>query len=105
MITKEVNKFLALAPLILPRLIDKDKCLEPDITEESAILYFALEESLPIGLVMDILDDDMEMLLLYHGTSKADPKTHHISMPSAPPNRSSSNWTQKPSVNAIKVPS
>ena len=44
MITKEVNKFMALAPLMLPRLIDSKKCAEPDITEDSAILYFSLEE-------------------------------------------------------------
>lgn len=77
MITNEVNKFLVLAPLIFPKLIDKKNCLEPDITEESAILYFTLDEHLPIGCVMDLLDNDMELLLLYHGTSKAHPKVHH----------------------------
>ena len=55
MITKEVNKFMALAPLMLPRLIDSKKCAEPDITEDSAILYFSLEEKFPIGCVMDIV--------------------------------------------------
>lgn len=55
MITKEVNKFMALAPLMLPRLIDSKKCAEPDITEDSAILYFSLEEKFPIGCVMDML--------------------------------------------------
>lgn len=77
MITKEVNKFMALAPLMLPRLIDSKKCAEPDITEDSAILYFSLEEKFPIGCVMDMLDDDMDLLLLYHGTSKTAPNTHH----------------------------
>lgn len=74
MITKEVNKFMALAPLMLPRLIDSKKCAEPDITEDSAILYFSLEEKFPIGCVMDMLDDDMDLLLLYHGISKTAPK-------------------------------
>lgn len=77
MITKEVNKFMALAPLMLPKLIDSKKCAEPDITEDSAFLYFTLEESFPIGCVMDMLDDDMDLLLLYHGTSKTNPKIHH----------------------------
>lgn len=77
MITKEVNKFMALAPLVLPRLIDSKKCAEPDITEDSAILYFSLEEKFPIGCVMDMLDDDMDLLLLYHGTSKTDSNIHH----------------------------
>lgn len=77
MITKEVNKFMALAPLMLPRLIDSKKCAEPDITEDSAILYFSLEEKFPIGCVMDMLDDDMDLLLLYHGTSKTASNIHH----------------------------
>ena len=42
MITLEVNKFMALAPLMLPNLIDSKKCAEPDIAEDSAILYFSL---------------------------------------------------------------
>lgn len=50
MITKEVNKFMALAPLMLPRLIDSKKCAEPDITEDSAILYFLLKKSFPLGV-------------------------------------------------------
>lgn len=83
MITKEVNKFMALAPLMLPRLIDSKKCAEPDITEDSAILYFSLEETFPIGCVMDMLDDDMDLLLLYHGTSKI-----HITVVSLP----AQNW-------------
>ena len=48
-----------------------------DITDDSAILFFSLEESLPIGLVMDDLDDGMELSLLFHGTSKDNPKIHH----------------------------
>lgn len=77
MIINEVNRFLALAPLMLPKLIDRKQCVDPDIAEDSAILYFRLEEKFPIGSVMDMLDDDMDMLLLYHGTSKADSRIHH----------------------------
>ena len=62
---------------MLPRLIDSKKCAEPDITEDSAILYFSLEEKFPIGCVMDMLDDDMDLLLLYHGISKTAPNIHH----------------------------
>ena len=60
MITREVNKFMLLAPLMLPKLIDCKKCQEPDLTEDSAILYFSLEEPFPIGCVMDMLEDDMD---------------------------------------------
>nr|WP_296086041.1 hypothetical protein [uncultured Prevotella sp.] len=84
MIVNEVNKFMALAPLILPKLIDSKKCLEPDITDDSAILYFNLEEHFPIGVVMDMLEDDMELLLLYHGTKKDTPKVHHCCLFNSP---------------------
>lgn len=77
MITREVNKFMILAPLMLPKLIDCKKCQEPDLTEDSAILYFSLEEPFPIGCVMDMLEDDMDLLLLYHGTKKESPRIHH----------------------------
>ena len=77
MIVSEVNKFMTLAPLILPKLIDSKKCMEPDITDESAILYFNLEEPFPIGVVMDMLEDDMELVLLYHGTKKDNAHVHH----------------------------
>ncbi len=77
MITREVNKFMILAPLMLPKLIDCKKCQEPDITEDSAILYFNLNEPFPIGCVMDMLEDDMDLVLLYHGTKKDSPHIHH----------------------------
>ena len=77
MIKEEVTKFMALAPLMLPKLIGNKGPDEKDITDDSAILYFTLEESLPIGLVMDMLEDDMEMSLLYHGTNKENRKLHH----------------------------
>ena len=77
MITREVNKFMILAPLMLPKLIDCKKCQDPDITEDSAILYFSLEEPFPIGCVMDMLEDDMDLVLLYHGTKKESPRIHH----------------------------
>lgn len=77
MIKEEVTKFMALAPLMLPKLIGSNGPDETDITDDSAILFFSLEESLPIGLVMDDLDDGMELSLLFHGTSKDNPKLHH----------------------------
>lgn len=77
MIKEEVTKFMALAPLMLPKLIGSNGPDETDITDDSAILFFSLEENLPIGLVMDDLDDGMELSLLFHGTSKDNPKIHH----------------------------
>ena len=77
MIVNEVNKFLALAPLMQPALIDKNACVDPDLADDTAVLYFPLHDQLPLGTVMDMLEDDMEMLLLYHGTKKSNPKIHH----------------------------
>ena len=77
MIKDNVTKFLALAPLILPRLIGNGRPDDTDINEDSAVLFFTLEEQLHISLVMDMLEDDMELNLLYHGTSKENPRVHH----------------------------
>lgn len=77
MIVNEVNKFMALVPLMLPQLIDSKQCVEPDITEDSAVLYFNLEERFPIGAVMDMIDDDLDLILLYHGTKKSEPRILH----------------------------
>ena len=76
MIKEEVTKFRALAPLMLPKLIGDTAPDETDITEEYAILYYTLEEPFPIELVMEMLEDDMELALLYHGTDKTNMKVH-----------------------------
>ena len=49
MISNEVTKFMAIVPLMLPRLIDSKRCVDPDITEDTAVLYFKLDEPFPIG--------------------------------------------------------
>lgn len=77
MITTEVNKFMALAPLMLPKLIDVKQCVDPDITDDSAVLYFALNEKFPIGCVMDMLDEDLDLLMLYCGVNKFNSKQYH----------------------------
>lgn len=77
MIVNEVKKFMALAPLLLPSLIDSKKCTDQDITDESAILYFDFDEKFPLSCVMDMLDEDMDMLMLYHATSKTNPNIQH----------------------------
>lgn len=77
MIREEIKKFMALAPLMMPRLIGDKVPDDTEITDDCALLYFPLEEKMPIGWVMDTLEDDMEMLLLYHGTDNKNPKIHH----------------------------
>lgn len=77
MIRNEIQKFLALAPLIMPDLIKDDKIEESDIAEKTAILYFSLKEKLPIAIIMDSCDTDMELLMLYHATNNQVPKLQH----------------------------
>lgn len=77
MISNEVTKFMAIVPLMLPRLIDSKRCVDPDITEDTAVLYFKLDEPFPIGCVMDMLDENVELHLLYHSSNKTDEHFHH----------------------------
>lgn len=77
MIREEIKKFMALAPLMLPHIIGDKLPDDTEITEDCALLYFPLEESLPMGSVMDMLEDDMELVLLYHGTCAGNAKVHH----------------------------
>lgn len=77
MISNEVTKFMAIVPLMLPRLIDNKRCVDPDITEDTAVLYFKLDEPFPIGCIMDMLDENVELHLLYHGSNKTDDHFHH----------------------------
>ena len=77
MTTDNVAKFLALAPLMLPKLIGDRTPDETEITDDSAILYFSFEEKQPLNWVMDMLEDDMELTLLYHAVHKSNDKLHH----------------------------
>ena len=77
MIATEIKKFMALEPLMLPELIDRDHAEEIETTEEYVILYFPLAEPFLIGCVMDMLDDDMDLQMLYHGTKNGNSDVHH----------------------------
>lgn len=74
MLHKEIRKFMALAPLTWPTLIEKGQ-METDIAEDSAVLFFDLNEAFPVGYVMDVLEDNWDLKLLYHATLE---KIHHV---------------------------
>lgn len=76
MISSELKKFMALGQLLSPTLIDAKRCGQPDLTDEQATVKFRLEEKFPIGSIMDLLEDELELLLLYHGTHKDNPRLH-----------------------------
>lgn len=77
MLRNEISKFMALAPLIMPDLIHNDSATESDVTDDYAILYFSFGEKLPIGLVMDSCDKEMELLMLYHASSEQNQQLQH----------------------------
>ncbi len=63
---KSVRKFLSLAPLLLPRLICENKLTSDEEWDDVTILQFNLDEPLTITYVMNMLEDDMELSLLYN---------------------------------------
>ena len=77
MINNEISKFMSLAPLIVPDLIRNDKVNETDITDDYGILYFTFGEKLPMGIVMDSCDKEMELLMLYHASSEQNSQLQH----------------------------
>lgn len=76
MISNELKKFMALGQLLSPTLIDEERCGQPDITDEQATVCLRLEEKFPIGSVMDMLEDELGLSLLYHGTHKDEKHIH-----------------------------
>lgn len=76
MITDELKKFMALGQLLSPTLIDGGRSAQPDLTDEQGTVRFRLEEKFPIGSVMDMLEDDLDLLLLCHGKHKDNPRLH-----------------------------
>jgi hypothetical protein len=77
MIQNEVTKFMALAPLIMPKLFNVKDCQEVDISEDNAVIHFPFEEKQPLSLIMDELSDEPELLFLFHGTNKLNQKVRH----------------------------
>lgn len=63
---ESIKRFMALAPLMLPSLISENMLTGEEVSEDVSILHFNLDEELPITVVMDMLEDDMELSLLYY---------------------------------------
>lgn len=60
------DDFLAVVPLQLPELLDKRRMEKPVRYDDYVLLTFTLNNPCPIEDVMDILEDEMEMIILYH---------------------------------------
>ena len=71
-----MDDFLAFVPLQLPQLIDVTTMEEPKIYGDYALLPFPLREPYDLEEVMDIFEDDMELITLYHHTPRSVSYTH-----------------------------
>ena len=58
--------FLSFVPLQLPQLLDVTTMEQPRFYDDYVLLSFPLAEQYDLEEVMDILEDDMEMIILYH---------------------------------------
>lgn len=61
-----IENFRSLAPLLLPELIDLNRLDAIDDYDDYALMTFTLAESMSIEDVMDSLEDQMELTILYH---------------------------------------
>lgn len=66
MLEQFCDDFLAVMPLQLPELLDKRRMKKPVRYDDYVLLTFTLNNPCPIEDVMDILEDEMEMIILYH---------------------------------------
>lgn len=66
MLRKFVEEFVSFVPLQLPQLLDATKMEEPQYFDDYALLEFPLPHALDLEEVMDMLEDDIQMILLYH---------------------------------------
>lgn len=82
---EQVKKFLALAPLMMPDFLNSIP--EPEIITGAAVLEFEFNYETQYGIVMDQIEDDMELCLLYHSTEKMGNK-HYCCFYAAPSNSS-----------------
>lgn len=61
-----LDEFLAKVPLQLPRILDTTNMLEPQHYEDFILLTFSPTEDFDLEEVMDMFEDDMELIMLYH---------------------------------------
>lgn len=66
MLEQFCDDFLAVVPLQLPELLDKRKMEKPVKYDDYVLLTFRLNTPFTIEEVMDMLEDEMEMIILYH---------------------------------------
>lgn len=66
MIHHFLENFMALVPLQLPQLIDATTMEGPEFYGDYALLRFPLKDPYELEEVLDMLEDDIELITLYH---------------------------------------
>lgn len=60
------DDFLSFVPLQLPQLLDVTKMEQPQFYDDYVLLSFPLADPYDLEEVMDIFEDDIELITLYH---------------------------------------
>ena len=66
MLQEAIYKFQVMAPLLLPEVIDNALAEDVTIYEDYALLPYALPKPVTIESLMDMFEDKMELIMLYH---------------------------------------
>ena len=61
-----IETFRTLAPLLLPQLFDLNQLDSIDDYDDYALMTFSLAERMSIEDILDSLEDQMELNILYH---------------------------------------
>lgn len=61
-----LNDFMAFVPLQLPQLLDITTMEEPQFYGDYVLLTFPMRDPYDLEEVMDMFEDDMELITLYH---------------------------------------
>ena len=86
MIQNIVNSFLALVPLRIPSLISTPSEDDTEITKDSALLYFPLDERSPIGMIHDMCMESLDLQQLYFAINKTNHGIQHCCLFTRPEN-------------------
>lgn len=77
MLQQFYEDFITSVPLQMPELMDRCTMKEPVVYEDYMLLTFPVASPYSLEEVMDMLEDDMELILLYHHIPSAASKYGH----------------------------
>lgn len=81
-----LDEFLSFVPFQLPQLIDLAHIRERILYDDYALLAFDIPGEYDLEEIMDMLEDDMELIMLYHHILSCQIKYHHSTCAYSNPN-------------------